>query len=164
MTLEHCDVRRAMAGRVESDFGLGATNEGRRSGLLEMYNFAFQASLVAGLFVCLSSVYFGTSWLRSCGFVWFCMHSWLSGYRLPITDFNKTIFSVCTCASSRFQSTAVEPTMKAPSIFQRKMLETTRVIARPHRKHRSLGTPFFPHLCAKTPILTVVFSGWQSIR
>ena len=32
--------------------------------------------------------------------------------------------------------------MKASSIFQRKMLETTRGIAGPHRKYQSIGTVY----------------------
>ena len=61
--------------------------------------------------------------------------------------------------------------MKDLSIFQHKMLETTRGIARPHRRCIGVLTPqgqdsdpcaitelnhlvlaFFPHPCAKTPI------------
>ena len=111
-----------MAVRVESD--------------VEMYHFAFQPSLAPGMFPSLLFIFVvGCGRVVSCGFD-ASLVEWI-----PFTHFNKTIFSICTCAPSRCQSTAVEPTMKAPSIFQRKMLETTRRIARPHRKYRSLGTP-----------------------
>ena len=102
-----------------------------------MYHFAFQSSLAAGMFPSLLFIFveFGCTRMVWCGFDVFLVE-WI-----PFTDFNKTIFFICTCAPSRCQSTAVEPTMKVPSIFQRKMMETTRGIARPHRKYRSLGTP-----------------------
>ena len=56
----------------------------------------------------------------SCGFDAFLVE-WIQ-----FIDFNKTNFSTtCTCAPARCQSTAMELTMKAPSLFQRKMLDTT---------------------------------------
>ena len=102
-----------------------------------MYHFAFQPYSAAGMFPSLLLIFVGVGCGRvvSCGFDAFLLDEWI-----PFTDSNKTIFSICTCAPSRCQSTAVEPTMKAPSMFQRKMLETTRGITRPHRNYRSLGT------------------------
>ena len=71
--------------------------------------------------------------------MWFrvvLMRSWLSGNRLPISVL--VFLHVCTVTVPKYSSGACD---EAPSIFQRKMLETTRCIARPHRKYRSLGTP-----------------------
>ena len=91
-------------------------------------------------YVSLSFVYFRRSWLVPV--VWFrvvLMRSWLSGYRLPISIKQSSPFlHVCTVTVPKYR---VEPTMKAPLLFQRKMLKTTRGIARPHRKYRSLATP-----------------------
>ena len=123
-----------------------------------MYYFAFQPSMAAGMVPSLLTIFVkvGCGRVVSCSFDAFLVE-WIS-----LTDFSKIIFSICTCASPRCQSTAVEPTMKAHSIFQRKMLETTRGITRPHRKYGTdpcailelnhLVLAFFPHPCAKTPI------------
>ena len=84
---------------------------------------------------------------------------------IPFTDFDKTIFSICTRTPSRCQNTAVdvEPTMKAPSILQRKTLGTTcgiGVVAPLYQDNDLCGIieldhlvrALFPHPCARTPI------------
>ena len=68
----------------------------------------------------------------SCGFDEFFVVEWI--YRLSVyrLQYNNLLLHlhVCTVTVPKYiqqhSSTAVEPTMKAPSIFQRKMLETTR--------------------------------------
>ena len=126
-------------------------NEGRHSGLLEMYYFCLPAFLGC-LYVSLFCICFCRSWLRSC--MWFRVVSMssllLSGYipfiRLPIAiEQSSSPFArvhrhgakVYTATQQHSSGAHDESSLNIPA--QNAGNHSLYCIVRPHRKYRSLG-------------------------